>query len=146
MAAEDRVVVVDAEGQVMGRLASKVAKMLLEGYSVHVVNAPGALISGARRSVIEEWKRFLEVGSIVNPEHGPYHHRRPDTILKDVIRGMLPRQKPRGREALRRLRVYNDYPEELKGVQAMRFEEAEPRRPRLYYITLGELARELGWR
>lgn len=146
MAAEELVAVVDASGQVMGRLASKVAKMLLEGYRVYVVNAPNALISGRRRSVIEEWKKFLEVGSIVNPEHGPYHHRRPDNILRDVIRGMLPRYKPRGREALKRLRVYNGYPDELKRFEVIRFEEAEPRRPRLFYITLGELARELGWR
>ncbi|MGC8555789.1 MAG: 50S ribosomal protein L13 [Conexivisphaera sp.] len=146
MAAEELVAVVDASGQVLGRLASRVAKMLLEGYAVHVVNAPEALISGDRRSVIEEWKEFLGVGSIVNPEHGPYHWRRPDRILKGVIRGMLPMSKPRGREALRRLRVYNDYPEELRGgPAAIRFREAEPRRPRLFYITLGEVARELGW-
>jgi large subunit ribosomal protein L13 len=145
LAAEEQVVVVDASGQVMGRLASKVARMLLEGYSVHIVNAPGALISGDKRSILEEWKEFLGVGSLVNPEHGPYHHRRPDHILKGVIRGMLPRDRPRGREALRRLRIYNDYPEELKRMSALRFEDAEPRRPRLFYITLGELARELGW-
>lgn len=87
---DDRVVVVDASGQVMGRLASKVAKMLLEGNRVYVVNAAGALISGNRRSVIEEWKGFLEVSSAVNPEHGPVHPRRPDRLLKKVIRGMLP--------------------------------------------------------
>ncbi|MFP3235328.1 MAG: 50S ribosomal protein L13 [Nitrososphaeria archaeon] len=148
MAAEELVAVVDASGQVMGRLASKVAKMLLEGYTVHVVNAPEALISGDRRSIIEEWKEFLGVGSIVNPEHGPYHWRRPDRILRGVIKGMLPRDRPRGREALRRLRVYNDYPDALRraGMDPMRFEDAAPRRPRLLYITLGELARELGWR
>lgn len=153
MAAEELVAVVDASGQVMGRLASKVAKMLLEGYRVYVVNAPEVLISGDKFSVLAEWKEFLGVGSIVNPEHGPYHWRRPDHILKEVIRGMLPRDRPRGREALGRLRIYNDYPEELRRAKggagdsaAMKFKEAEPGRPRLFYITLGELARELGWR
>ena len=144
--AGERVVVVDASGQVMGRLASKVAKLLLEGYRVYVVNAPGALVSGRRGSVVREWKGFLGVGSATNPEHGPYHSRRPDRILRDVVEGMLPRRKPRGRGAARRLRVYNHVPEELAGAEPVRFEEAEPRRPALYYITLGDLARELGWK
>ena len=143
---DNRVLVVDATNQIMGRLASKVAKLLLEGYRVYVVNAPNALISGKRKSIMREWKEFLEVSSVIHPRHGPYHPRRPDTILRDVIRGMVPRRKPRGREALKRLRVYNYVPEELSGREIIRFKEAEPKRPRMYYITLGELAKELGWR
>ena len=138
------VVVVDASGQVLGRLASKVAKLLLDGHIVYVINAPMALISGRRSSVVREWKDQLRVGSVVNPEHGPYHSRRPDRMIKDVVGGMLPRRKPKGREALKRLKVYNYSPGNLP--DAMRFEDAEPRRPTLYYITLGEIAREMGWK
>ena len=35
----DRVIVIDAEGAILGRLASYVAKLLQEGFKVHVVNA-----------------------------------------------------------------------------------------------------------
>ena len=38
---------VDASGQIAGRLCSKVAKLLLVGNSVVVVNADKALFSGA---------------------------------------------------------------------------------------------------
>lgn len=143
---DEKVLVVDATDQVMGRLASKVAKLLLEGYRVYIVNAPNTLISGKKKSVVREWKEFLKIGSVIHPRHGPYHPRRPDTILRDVIKGMVPRRKPRGREALRRLRVYNYVPDELPKGRVVRFKEAEPRKPRMYYMTLGELARELGWK
>lgn len=137
-------IVVDASGQVLGRLASKVAKLLLEGHDVYVINAPHVLISGERDRVVREWKEQLRIGSVVNPEHGPYHSRRPDRIIKDVVGGMLPRGKSKGRDALKRLKVYNYSPGNLP--KALRFEEAEPRRPTLYYITLGEIAREMGWK
>jgi len=41
-----REIVVDATGQVMGRLASIIAKLLLLGYKVHVVNVEKAVLSG----------------------------------------------------------------------------------------------------
>jgi large subunit ribosomal protein L13 len=138
------VVVVDASGQIAGRLCSKVAKLLLEGNRVVVVNAAKALISGKRQMVIGEWKAFLQVKSRVHPKYGPFHPRRPDTILARMIRGMVPRKKPKGREALRRLRVYTGVPREYAGVEKVRFEEAAIRKPISYYVSLEELARMLG--
>lgn len=139
-------VVIDATGHILGRLASKVAKMLLEGKKVHVVNVEECYISGKRRSIIDEWKAFYEIKSRVHPRHTPKHYKRPDKIFKRVVRGMLPRDKPKGREAIKRLRVYHGIPDPLKDKSMIKVEEAQARRPKSFYMTLGELAKELGWK
>src|SRR5205807_2248754 len=54
------VVNIDATDQIAGRLCSKVAKLILLGKRVTVVNADRALISGARNSVIRQWMEKSE--------------------------------------------------------------------------------------
>ncbi|HIE18648.1 TPA: 50S ribosomal protein L13, partial [Candidatus Bathyarchaeota archaeon] len=93
--------VIDAEGLILGRMASQVAKRLLNGEKIIIVNAEKAIISGKRLSILREKQDFLQVGHF---RKGPLHPRRPDRIIKKVIRGMLPRKKPRGKDALKRLR------------------------------------------
>lgn len=145
MAELERELVIDATNSIAGRLCSKVAKLLLEGYRVVVVNPERALISGNRKSVIREWKEYLEVRSVINPKHTPRHPRRPDRIITEMIRGMVPRNKPKGIKAMKRLRVYLGMPEAYKG-RARVLEEAMARRPPAFYTTIGELAKELGWK
>ena len=47
-----RTVVVDASNQRLGRMASRIAKMLLLGMNVIVVNAEKAVITGKKLSLI----------------------------------------------------------------------------------------------
>ena len=47
-------VVVDASGIVLGRLASYVSKLILEGEVVVVINAEKAVITGRKESIIEK--------------------------------------------------------------------------------------------
>jgi len=55
------VIYVNAENQILGRLASHVAKMLLNGYRVVIFNAEKAILSGDKHRIIENLKRdFLE--------------------------------------------------------------------------------------
>ncbi|MFP3214167.1 MAG: 50S ribosomal protein L13 [Nitrososphaeria archaeon] len=136
---------IDGSGLIMGRLASKIAKLLLEGKKVYVVNAEKILISGNRRSIIEEWKRKLEIKSIINPRHNPIHYRRPDRIFRRVVRGMLPYRKPKGRTAYKNLTVVHGIPEQFKSVKFYKPEEAIAKGFPTDYIMLGELAKELGW-
>jgi large subunit ribosomal protein L13 len=136
--------IIDASDLVLGRLASKVAKMLLEGETVVIVNAKSAIISGRKRSIVKRYKDFLEVGG--GPRYGPFHPRRPDTILRRTIRGMLPRTKERGRKAFKRLRVYIGLPEELRDRLIETLPEARLRDPKAPYMRLGELAKEIGWK
>lgn len=136
-------VVIDGTGHVAGRLASGAAKMLLQGRRVSIVNCEKVMISGTRASIVKEYCEFLEISSILHPKHGPFHPRRPDTILARMIRGMLPRTKPSGKAALSRLRTYVGAPRGL-GTR-IRIENALIRRPAADYVTMADLGRTVGW-
>ncbi len=140
---EQRETVIDAKGLILGRMASQVAKRLLEGEKIVIVNAEEAVISGKRLSLLREMHEFLQVGHF---RKGPYHPRRPDNIVKKVIRGMLPRKKPRGKNALKRLRVYIGVPKEYEGREKEKILEADSRDLRGPYIKVSELARNIGWK
>lgn len=135
--------VIDAEGLILGRMASIVAKRLLEGERIEIVNAEGAVVSGKRLQVIKERKEFLEVGG---RDRGPIHYRKPNAIVRRTIRGMLPYRKTRGRDAFRRLRVYIGVPSELEEAQRESISDADVERLRGRYITVGEIAKNIGWK
>ncbi len=138
-------VYVDATNQIAGRLSSKVAKLLLSGKKVVVVNSEKALISGSRTSVINEWKTKLELSSRVNPIYGPIHARRPDNILRRMVRGMVPRKKPKGAVAMKRLRVYIGVPAGVDASKLTKFDDAAASRPVPVYVTMHDLSKSLGW-
>jgi large subunit ribosomal protein L13 len=138
-------VYVDATDQIAGRLSSKVAKLILSGKRVVVVNAEKALISGSRVSVVNQWKERLELTSHVNPIYGPIHPRRPDNILRRMVRGMVPRKKAKGPTAMKRLRVYIGVPTEVSSEKFTKFEDAAASRPIPVYVTMGDLSKSLGW-
>ena len=144
MSSEDTVYI-DATNQIAGRLSSKIAKLVLAGKKVVVVNAEKALISGSRTSVINQWKESLELGSKVNPIYGPIHPRRPDNILRRMVRGMVPRKKPKGATAMKRLRVYVGVPSGVDASKVTRFEDSTATRPIPVYVTMGDLSKSLGW-
>jgi len=141
----EETVYIDATNQIAGRLSSKIAKLTLSGKRVVVVNAEKALISGSRTSVINQWKERLELSSRVNPIYGPIHPRRPDNILRRMVRGMVPRKKPKGATAMKRLRVYVGVPSGVDASKITKFEETTARRPIPVYVTMGDLSRSLGW-
>ena len=134
--------VIDASGLILGRMASVVAKRLLMGESIVIVNAEKAAISGRRLSRVREARAFLDVG---HPGKGPYHPRRPDQIVRRTIRGMLPHRIPKGQRALGRLRVFIGLPEEFKGAQLEIIVEAGVGKLRCPYVSVGDFAREIGW-
>ena len=138
-------VYVDATNQIAGRLSSKVAKLLLEGHKVIVVNAEKSLISGEKGSVVNQWKKKLELASHVNPIYGPIHPRRPDNILRRMVRGMVPRKKPKGDTAMKRLRVYIGVPPEVKDEKMTQFPDTGASRPVPVYVSMAELSKNLGW-
>ncbi|MCZ2808375.1 MAG: 50S ribosomal protein L13 [Candidatus Bathyarchaeota archaeon] len=138
----ENAIIIDAKGLILGRMASIIAKRLLQGESVIVLNAEKTAISGKRLQIVKEAKTFLEVG---HPRKGPYHPRRPDKIVRRTIRGMLPRQKPKGRQAFKRLRVYLGAPMEFEDKEIQTILEASAEKLKSPYITVGELAKEIGW-
>lgn len=138
--------VIDAAGMISGRLCSKVAKLIISGNKVVVVNAEKAVISGSKSSIMKSWYEFLEIGSITNPLQGPYHPRTPDGILKRMVRGMLPMRKPKGPDSLKRLRVYNGVPAEFGKAKMTTFDDVKATKPLAFYTTVGEVAKLIGWK
>ena len=142
----DRPIVVDATNHIAGRLASNVAKLLMKGNRVSVVNCEKIMMSGTRSNQIKEYREFLEINSIINYKHGPVHYRRPDTVMAKMIRQMLPfDRKPSGKEAHQRLRTYIGSPKEIKSLEKIQFEKAKIRKTPSNYTALGELCRVVGW-
>ncbi len=142
---EPHTLYVDASGLIAGRFCSIVARELLSGKRVIVLNAEKAVLSGRRSTVFRLWQEKLEISSRVNPIYGPIHPRRPDNIIRRMVRGMVPKTKSRGDEAMHRLRVYMGVPEKYAGVKASRLEDAVPLRPLSLYTTVAELSKNIGW-
>lgn len=135
-------VIVNAEGLILGRMCSQVAKKLLNGEQVIIINAEKSVISGKRKSKIAEAHLFLEVGA---PARGPFHYRRPDRIMLKTVRGMLPMKQVKGQKALANLRVFMSVPEELKNQKTESLPDAESSKLKGPQLTLGELAKAIGW-
>ena len=136
--------VVDASNNVAGRLASVVAKQLLQGEHIVVINAEKAVLSGNRASLIKEYKERLGIRTRTAPWKGPLHYRQPHGILWRIIRGMVPWKKSKGRLAMKRLRVYTGTPNELKIKRRLELSEYERSGRRT--VHLGDIALELGWK
>jgi large subunit ribosomal protein L13 len=139
-------ILVDATGCIAGRMCSHVSKLLLKGNRVTIVNSEKAMLSGNRYKTIDLYKEFLEINSVTNPIHGPFHPRRPDTILTKMVRGMVPKTKTSGIEAFKRLRVYIGIPDQFMNKKAESFEDSKITRPPAKYISVGDVAKQIGWK
>ncbi len=136
------VTVIDADGLILGRMASKIAKQLLKGEKIVIVNSERAVISGRKRNKVSEAKEFLEVGGV---GRGPFHYRRPDRIVRKTVRGMLPIRQPKGKQAYKRLSTFIGVPEDYKNQVRKTVAEAQAKKLKCPYFTVGELAKEIGW-
>jgi len=132
--------IIDATDHVVGRLSSKVAKMLLEGEEVIIINAEKSVITGNKEFIFKDYLEKWQRGSV---RKGPHYPRMPDRILRRTVRGMLPFKTSHGREAYKRLRVFIGVPENIDIKSAEKIEDALYRRVR-NKVTLGEVSRYLG--
>ncbi|MCL4364723.1 MAG: 50S ribosomal protein L13 [Candidatus Marsarchaeota archaeon] len=138
--------VIDGSNKVLGRVASQVAKMLLTNNRVSVVNAESMIMTGHEKSLMEKYKRLIELKDKANPEHSPYWPRRSDLFVKRVIRGMLPYKKPKGKSAFKNLKVYIGVPESLRGAKAE--DSIRTKDPKDIFettMTVGKLMQRLGY-
>ena len=144
--------VFNADGLIMGRLASTVAELLLKAAredrddKVVIINSEKAIVSGRPRSVLNNYHAKYELN---HSRKGPFFPRMPDMILKRTVRGMLPYQKKSsGRRALRNLRVEigcpshleSDLPEGHESGDDSKIRRALPER----FILLGDISANLG--
>jgi large subunit ribosomal protein L13 len=104
-------IVIDTTDRIMGRVGAMVAKMLLSGENVVIVNADKAVITGDPKMTNQ---KFLQKRQRGDRKKGPFYPRYPAPIMRRAVRGMLPIRKARGRTAYRRLKVFADQPAEYK--------------------------------
>ena len=119
-------IIYDGEGCVFGRLASVVAKDLLKGNSVDVINCEGIVVSGDKKLFVKKIlaKRAMGSGGSLK---GPKYPRVADRLVKRMIRGMLPRDRMKGQDAFKRLRCYvGDKKED--GIEVVKLEHRKPMR------------------
>ncbi|KAM0672031.1 ribosomal protein L13a [Ordospora colligata] len=141
-------IVVDATGHVAGKLAGKIAKLLLNGVKVSVVCAENALLMRTMEMAKADFKEYLNKRCIVNPRRGPFHYREPKMHLAKIIRRMISYKKWRGKTALTRLSVHEGIPAEFENCKRHKFAKS------MYYynskphknVSLGDLLSEFGWK
>ena len=136
---------IDAENAVLGRLCSEVAKYLLEGNSVNIINCEKAIISGKKHSILSEYRDIQKIHTHTNPRRGPFHPKRPDRLVRRTVRGMLPWKKSSGKAAYHRLLTFIGMPEEFKGVEIIKPRFADADKLKCKKVTVGELCKEFGW-
>jgi large subunit ribosomal protein L13 len=111
--------VVDAEGQTLGRLASRVASILAGkhtprytpfidmGDHVVVINAGKVRLTGLK-SEKKVYHRYTGYpGGLRSEQFRKRFARRPEQVVQDAITGMLPKTKM-GRAMAGKLKVYRD--------------------------------------
>lgn len=114
---ERKWLVIDAEGQILGRLASEIAAILRgknkpeytpftdAGDFVIVVNADKLVVTGKK----EQQKMYRRhSGYVGGLKEVPYHEmmkKHPERILEAAVKGMLP-HNTLGRQMFKKLKVY----------------------------------------
>lgn len=138
------VTVINGDSLILGRLASIVAQRALAGEEIAIVNAEKAIISGSRERVLANYKHKRERGAS-GDRWGPFVPRRPDHLMKRTIRGMLPYKRPRGVDAMKRIRCYVGIPVGLAGKEMEVPEAAHmDRLNNPQYVTLAAVSTSLG--
>eukprot|EP00462_Mataza_sp_D1_P004228 CAMPEP_0175101178 /NCGR_PEP_ID=MMETSP0086_2-20121207/7614_1 /TAXON_ID=136419 /ORGANISM="Unknown Unknown, Strain D1" /LENGTH=186 /DNA_ID=CAMNT_0016375603 /DNA_START=64 /DNA_END=624 /DNA_ORIENTATION=- len=133
----------------MGRLASVVAKELLNGQRIVLVRTEGINISGSlfRNKMLTEHKYRKRMAT--NPKKGPVHYKTPSRMAWKMIRGMTPHMTARGSNAMDKLSVFEGCPHPYDKVKkqvipsALRVTRLKPGRK---FCTLGDLAASVGWK
>jgi large subunit ribosomal protein L13 len=100
-------IIIDADNAILGRLASYAAKQALLGKEVMILNCENVVITGNRKSILNEYlakKRKTSARNSANPEK----------IVKRTIRGMLPYKMGRGADAFARIKCYMGVPKEFE--------------------------------
>ncbi|MFH1275930.1 MAG: 50S ribosomal protein L13 [Candidatus Woesearchaeota archaeon] len=133
----------NGEGLILGRLAGVVAKQVLLGETVKVVNCEKIVISGKKVNTFAREKQRRDRKGY--PLKSAKYTRLPDRVVRRTIRGMLPWRFARGKEAFRRILCYKGVPAEYANEKMLVVETASVKKlPNLNYVTIGEVCKQLG--
>ncbi len=110
--------VIDAEGQVLGRLASRIASILRGkdkpyfapnvdiGDFVVVVNAEKVALTGGKTESKEYFTHSGYPGGAKSVKLSDMLRRKPEYVIRHAVGGMLPKTRL-GRQMLKKLKVYS---------------------------------------
>jgi large subunit ribosomal protein L13 len=127
---ERRWLLIDAEGQTLGRLATEIAR-LLRGknkpqYTPHVDTGDFVVVVNAEKVVVTGKKAEQKVyrrhtgypGGLREMSYEVMLERKPTEILRKAVRGMMPKTRL-GRQQLRKLKIYAgpEHPHEAQNPQ-----------------------------
>lgn len=144
----EKEVVIDGRGHLVGRLASKVAKELLNGQRIVVVRCEALLKSGSLFRNKLQFQEFLGKTRNTNPRKGHVHFRTPSRIFWRAVRGMMPHKTPKGSAALGKLKVFDGIPFPYDQKRRMVVPDALKvlrLKSHRKFCVLGELAQKIGW-
>jgi len=144
----NKVVVVDGKGHLKGRLASYVAKQLLNGQRVTVIRCEQVLMSGSLFRNKLKYMEFMHLTMSTKPSRGVQHHRAPSRVVWRCIRGMLPHKTKRGAAALGRLKCFDGCPLSWNAKKKMVVPDALKvvrLKPRSRFCQLGDVLTQCGW-
>ncbi len=108
---------INAEGKVLGRLASEIAKLLRgknkpvysphldAGDNVIVINADKIAVGGSKADTKEYFRHSGFPGGVRFVSIKRYKEKKPGYVLEHAVKGMLPKNRI-GRKMFQNLRVY----------------------------------------
>ncbi|MCM8772656.1 MAG: 50S ribosomal protein L13 [Candidatus Omnitrophica bacterium] len=129
---------IDADGQILGRLASKVAKILMgkhkpiytphvdTGDYVIVINAEKIRVTGKKLKDKIYYKHSGYLGHLKEETLASLLSRKPETVIKLAVKGMLPKNSL-GRKMLKKLKVYRgpEHPHIAQKPEILNLEEVK---------------------
>jgi len=132
--------VVDADGMVLGRLCTEVARILRGKhkaiYSPHIdtgdhviiVNADKVVMTSGKAERTFKYRHSGYPGGIKSESYAKLHARKPAEAVRQSVRGMLPKG-PLGRQQLTKLKVYagSEHPHGAQQPTPLTFDHAKAR-------------------
>ena len=124
--------VVDAQGKVLGRLATRIAQRLRgkhrPEYTPHVdtgdyivvVNADKVRVTGNKAEQKKYYRHTGYPGGIRETTFAVLHAKHPDRVLQKAVKGMMPKG-PLGNAMLKKLKIYagEAHPHDAQRPQAL---------------------------
>lgn len=132
--ADQKWFIVDAKGKVLGRLASKVARIIRgkdkavftpnmdTGDFVIVINAEEVVLTGKREAQKEYFHYSGYPGGLKKQSVKDVREKHPDRIVQMAVKGMLPKTKL-GNKLIKKLKVYkgSDHPHSAQKPEILSF-------------------------
>lgn len=126
---------------VLGRLSSRIAKKLMEGEEVNLINAEKIVVSGVPNNIVADYMQKRRLQQKATPEFSPKWPKIPHLMVRRVIRGMLPFKKAKGKAAFKKLKVYAGNPN-IKG-EMTSFADAK-NNGLARYMSISDMCKRLG--